>query len=242
VPHAFFTQLQSHCHRLPLALEWAQESAGSDDRLQELSQPNSRWHVGEQVDRLVDDFADMWIGAVVQAVRHGGLYDIVYVDTGAVETNVEAEELRRRCVPCPLGSELWELLCTFASDGPELCAYSRVERASRAAAEREGQVLWSILYHSNFGRCGSRCALERPGEADLLRARPAAAACRAVCADPAQSPLPRQRLPWKDKYAERFVDLRREQLQQKLLVPGAPPAGAFGRRGQDLDGRLRFGK
>ena len=150
------------------------------------------------------------------------------------------------------------------------------------------QVLWSILYHSNFGRCGSRCALERPGEArdqkalfvfqnntlkvqaDLARARPAAAACRAVCADPAQSPLPRQRLPWKepanwrrtgddskqvgtirpaspvgrlqtkdtagcagldvlwalfrtprqDKYAERFVDLRREQLLQKLLVPG----------------------
>ena len=104
------------------------------------------------------------------------------------------------------------------------------------------QVLWSILYHSNFGRCGSRCGLERPGQAknlpkirftqltlrtpsskapmqqpnsttqtttynhlqskivqaDLMRARPAAAACRAVCADPAQSPLPRQRLPWKE--------------------------------------------
>eukprot|EP00439_Symbiodinium_sp_Y106_P008275 s5623_g1.t1 len=243
-PHTLFTQ-PSHCHRLPLALEWAQESAGSDETsLQELSQPYSRWHVGDQVDRLVDDFADMWIGAVVQFVRPGGLYDIVYVDTGAVETNVEAEELRCRCVPCPLGSELWELLCTFASDGPELCAYSRVERVSRAAAERHGQVLWSILYHSNFGRCGSRCALERPGEADLARARPAAAACRAVCADPAQSPLPRQRLPWKDKYAERFVDLRREQLLQKLLVPGPPAAaaGAFGRRGQDLDGRLRFGK
>ncbi|CAE7362483.1 unnamed protein product [Symbiodinium natans] len=183
----------------------------------------------------------MWIGAVIQAVHPGDLYDIVYVDTGALELNVEADELRRRCVPCPLGMELWELLCSFASNGTELCALSRVERAARAAAERDAQVLWSILYHSNFGRCGSRCGLERPGQADLMRARPAAAACRAVCADPAQSPLPRQRLPWKEKYAERFADLRRERLQQKLLLPGAP-VGTKGRSSQDLDGRLRFGK
>eukprot|EP00930_Biecheleria_cincta_P098989 TRINITY_DN90644_c0_g1_i1.p1 TRINITY_DN90644_c0_g1~~TRINITY_DN90644_c0_g1_i1.p1 ORF type:complete len:191 (+),score=31.99 TRINITY_DN90644_c0_g1_i1:91-663(+) len=110
------------------------------------------WRTGALVDRLVDDLADMWLGAVIQTVHPGHVYDIVYADTGILEKFVEGDELRGRQVPFQLGQEFWEHVVNFAGMGVLLCAVQQVERAAHRAVTRNDQVLWSILYHFNFGR------------------------------------------------------------------------------------------
>eukprot|EP00928_Gymnodinium_smaydae_P004533 TRINITY_DN11535_c0_g2_i1.p1 TRINITY_DN11535_c0_g2~~TRINITY_DN11535_c0_g2_i1.p1 ORF type:complete len:379 (-),score=37.47 TRINITY_DN11535_c0_g2_i1:133-1269(-) len=205
-----------------------------------------RWEPGALVDRLVDDYAGIWTGAIVKAVRSGNLYDIVYVDTGVQEECVEWDELRDRKPPFQLGREFWVILCRFVLDGELLCALEQVERASFLAVSREAQALWSVLYHCRFGPCGTRCALERRhkrgvclDEVDVQRAASVAPECARIANDINLSPLAKQRLPWKEKYKERYLDMMATE-SDALLAPASPTASSS--TPTNLDSRLNFGR
>lgn len=213
------------------------------------------WQPGALVDRLVDDFADMWAGAVVQAAHPGDVYDIIYVDTGVMEASVDGDELRDRQVPFQLGREFWELIGSFVSDGVQLCAVEQVERTSHKALAPDEQVLWSVLYHCNFGPCGSRCTLKRSCCSDVPEAVRIAAECARIAADPTLSPLRKQRMPWKKRYAERYMDTRLEAMTKEFGLTGCSAPSFLGdvesgkksspnhRSHEDrLDGRIRFGR
>ena len=60
----------------------------------------------------------------------------------------------------------------------------------------------------------------------------------------AETPCSRPRLPELSLRFESILAACRKLIANRKFAKatGAPPAGAFGRRGQDLDGRLRFGK
>lgn len=210
------------------------------------------WQPGALVDKLVDDFSGIWTGAVVQAVRPGNIYDILYVDTGVMEKHVDGEELRSRQTPFQLGYEFWEITSRFVGDGLLLCALEQVEKASRSAISHHVQALWSVLYHCNFGPCGTRCELQRTESLDVARAARIAPECARIAADSALSPLRRQRMPWKERYAERYMDTRLHGQDEDTSAFMSPSGGGqhFGVSGgfirccrdENLDGRLRFGQ
>eukprot|EP00929_Paragymnodinium_shiwhaense_P103495 TRINITY_DN6703_c0_g1_i2.p1 TRINITY_DN6703_c0_g1~~TRINITY_DN6703_c0_g1_i2.p1 ORF type:complete len:155 (-),score=16.24 TRINITY_DN6703_c0_g1_i2:573-1037(-) len=120
------------------------------------------WAVGDQVERLLDDMTDIWMGAVIVAAHEQGRsgsveYDIRYADDGALEKNVESSELRRRTAPLDLPAEVWELTGACLLDKMDLCNFEAISRAPSVATTRHGSLWWCTAFHARFGRCGARC-------------------------------------------------------------------------------------
>lgn len=202
----------------------------------------SAWQPGDLVDRLVDDMGDIWTGAIIRATYPGDLYDIEYEDTDAVEQGVEGAELRRRQPAFLLDAEFWARTCEYICDGRTLSAVEQVERSARSAVVFEASTLWSVCYHCMLGKCGTRCALQSSVSSfEPAQVSRVAAECVRVAADPLQSPLSRQRRPWKERYAERYMDLQSELVREEHMMLSCEPFSLGGSPQSMLDGRLRFG-
>lgn len=179
------------------------------------------WPLGAAVERLLDDVSDIWLGAVVVRAHRGCAYDIVYVDDGALEENVEAAELRCRRQPFDPPAEVWTKACSFLCSPQSLGAIECVAQVPRSAAiiPDDAELWWCIAYHWRYYRCSEHCRLDlatasaggavaasaaRRAAADCLPREARASALRAVCDSSDQH----RRVPrsWKQRCQERHLD------------------------------------
>lgn len=204
----------------------------------------SRWPVNAQVERLLDDVSDIWIGAIITVAYPGDVYDITYIDDGTLETDVDGCELRGRSLSLP--GDIWSRTCSFLSDPMVLCFVEESSTEARRTLVEYAEELWCVAYHCRFGRCGPLCPLpNKPhnNPADVGLAAQVAVDCAAKVADPWRAE--RQKRPWKVKFAERHQDDKKRALELECpalaaqLVAGdddGSPTGAF------IDDRMRFGR
>lgn len=210
-----------------------------------------QWVPGDQVERLLDDVSDIWVGAVVlrQSSGRDELYDVQYVDNGSIEHDVELQELRPRKVRLDLPVEVWTAVGVCLHEKQDLSTFEALGRAAAAAMKQKAQVWWCTAYHERFGRCCGRCTFERGQPSSWKANGEIVTSCLAAAA---QGLTPMDRLPWKTRFAEqemRWKRLHRVHWQSKAdeeesgAAPGDVAYGASGKKVnyQNLDGRLRYG-
>eukprot|EP00747_Dinoflagellata_sp_TGD_P083288 gnl/TRDRNA2_/TRDRNA2_162045_c0_seq5.p1 gnl/TRDRNA2_/TRDRNA2_162045_c0~~gnl/TRDRNA2_/TRDRNA2_162045_c0_seq5.p1 ORF type:complete len:194 (+),score=22.24 gnl/TRDRNA2_/TRDRNA2_162045_c0_seq5:43-624(+) len=174
----------------------------------------SRWQAGDPVERLLDDVSDIWVGAVVLAVRGPELYDIQFADDGSLERNVEGSELRVRSLRLELPEEVWARAGAYLCSPYELCTFECIGRGPRAVARRDAQAWWCAAFHNRFGRCSTDCEFVRLHDA-AAAARAAVARCSAASLPDRSSLVP---VPWKERYASRHRSEAANVLEAHLTA------------------------
>eukprot|EP00929_Paragymnodinium_shiwhaense_P025893 TRINITY_DN15549_c0_g1_i3.p1 TRINITY_DN15549_c0_g1~~TRINITY_DN15549_c0_g1_i3.p1 ORF type:complete len:357 (+),score=98.49 TRINITY_DN15549_c0_g1_i3:102-1172(+) len=187
------------------------------------------WLPGEEVERLLDDITDIWLGAEIVSVRDDGMYDIKYVDNGSVETAVEECELRRRKFRLDFPAEVWEHMGACLHQKLDLCGFEVVARATSAASQRKGENWWCAAYHERFGRCGPRCSFARlEGEAGAEAFRTVVASCQAASSSLS---LSAEKVTWKARYIDQeqhmtpAVSLEEDCIMSSRAESTFSPAG-----------------
>lgn len=188
-----------------------------------------RWLLGADVERLMDDMSDIWLGARVVGLSDGGLYSVEYADDGTIEHEVEGSELRPRKRRWDVPVEVWVCLGSCMSGKEELASFEAIGRLPRAASVSESQMWWCASYHDRFGRCGPRCgfvvgAAGRASLNDVVRRCAQAAAEGWTTAD---------RKPWKERYLEQErLDSSRRSPEQRR---GSLGDSAYAFNGKKVD-------
>lgn len=183
------------------------------------------WAAGCEVERILDDVSNIWIGAVVEAARENDSYCIRYTDNGSLEDGVESWELRARTPCIDIPAEAWACIGACLSESSTLCALEAVATLPFQVSRRETQSWWCTAYHLLFGKCGCTCTYERnSGLGGTERARLAIADCLALRSVEVSGLMMRR--PWKERFAERSVEESTREATDRgntLLLPQKKP-------------------
>eukprot|EP00747_Dinoflagellata_sp_TGD_P186181 gnl/TRDRNA2_/TRDRNA2_43080_c0_seq1.p1 gnl/TRDRNA2_/TRDRNA2_43080_c0~~gnl/TRDRNA2_/TRDRNA2_43080_c0_seq1.p1 ORF type:complete len:283 (-),score=36.02 gnl/TRDRNA2_/TRDRNA2_43080_c0_seq1:92-880(-) len=180
--------------------------------------------VGGMLERCLDDFCQIWATArVLRSWSVDGtrthMYDLEYVDDGAVEEGVEASETRLPTSPTRsdfaghsfddsavgmLPVVVWQAVASCLADRRSLLVLETLARELRAdAGDINGHlnILWWRLYHLNFGQCCHRCCYQPQCADEGMPAHEYLSATAVVCTT---FQAAQDKFAWKAHYARRY--------------------------------------